>query len=217
VLQLERLNGVGCAAADHVELALERVGDHDVRAATDEDLADHRLLGPHGGRHRHGVVGRHIAPAENDLAFGTYGTLDFFLTGEARGVTPSAGRPCPRRSHRLAAAHALLGHLLAKERIRNLDQDPGAVAHQRVGTDRAPVIQVLQDQQALLDDRVTFLAPDMRYKTDATGVVLVGRVVKPLPFRYGRIHHARILTKQRCMVPGRALRRIPHKNRHETG
>jgi hypothetical protein len=197
VLEPERLNGVRRAAANDVELALEGVGDHDVRATADEDLADHRFSRPYRRRHRQGMVDRHVAPAENDLVLGAHGALDFFLTGEARGRFlgqedhPDTIVPGWRQ------LDSLLGHLLAEEGIRNLDQDPGTVAHQWIGTDRSAVIQVLQDQQALLDDRVTFLAPDVRYKTDATGIVLVGWVVKPLPFRYGGIHHARILTKQR--------------------
>jgi hypothetical protein len=97
-----------------------------------------------------------------------------------------------------------------KKVVGNLDQDAGTVAHQRVRTDGTPVIQVFQDQQALLDDRETLLAPDVRYKTDAAGVVLVGRVVKPLPFRYSRIHHARILIKPR-RLPGDRWSATPQK------
>ena len=51
-----------------------------------------------------------------------------------------------------AACTPCLRHLLAEELVRDLDQDAGAVAGQRVGADRAAVGQVLQDQQALLDD-----------------------------------------------------------------
>jgi hypothetical protein len=43
--------------------------------------------------------------------------------------------------------HALLGHLFAVQRIGQLDQDAGAVAHQLVGTHRAPVVQVFQNLQ----------------------------------------------------------------------
>jgi hypothetical protein len=46
-----------------------------------------------------------------------------------------------------AAGHALLGHFFAVQRVRNLDQDTGAVAHQRVGTHGAAVVDVLQDLQ----------------------------------------------------------------------
>ena len=52
-----------------------------------------------------------------------------------------------------------LPHLVAEERVGDLDQDAGAVAQQRVGADRAAVRQVLQDLQALLDDGVRFLRP----------------------------------------------------------
>jgi hypothetical protein len=68
-----------------------------------------------------------------------------------------------------------------KKLVGNLDQDAGTVAHQRVGANGTAVIEVLQDQQALLDDRVALLALDVGYKTDAAGVVLVGGVVKTLP------------------------------------
>ena len=49
VREIERLDGAGGGLADHVELALQRVGHDHVGAAADEDLADHRLLGAHGG------------------------------------------------------------------------------------------------------------------------------------------------------------------------
>jgi hypothetical protein len=39
------------------------------------------------------------------------------------------------------------------------------------------MVQVFQDLQTLLDNRVALLAFDVRDKTDAAGVVLVGRVV----------------------------------------
>jgi hypothetical protein len=43
--------------------------------------------------------------------------------------------------------HALLGHFFAVELIGNLDQDTGAVAHQRVGTHGAAMVDVLEDLQ----------------------------------------------------------------------
>ena len=45
---------------------------------------------------------------------------------------------------------ALRRHLGAVELVGNLDQDAGAVAHQLVGADRAAVVEVLEDLQALL-------------------------------------------------------------------
>ena len=43
--------------------------------------------------------------------------------------------------------------------------------------DRAAMGQVLQDQQAVLDDRVALLALDVRDEADAAGVMLVRRIV----------------------------------------
>ena len=47
------------------------------------------------------------------------------------------------------SVNALSGHFFAVQRIGQLDQDAGAVAHQLVGTDRAPVVQVFENLQAL--------------------------------------------------------------------
>jgi hypothetical protein len=42
------------------------------------------------------------------------------------------------------------------------------------------VIQVFQDQQALLDDGVAFIALDVSDESNATGVMFIGRVVQTL-------------------------------------
>jgi hypothetical protein len=210
VLQSQRLNGIGSATADDVQLALQGVGNHDVRTTPNEDLPDHRFARPYRRRHRQGMVDRHVAPAQHDLALGAHSTLDLFLTGKTRsGFFRQEDHPDTVVA-RLRQQNALFGHFLTEESVGNLDQDAGTVAHQRVRTDGTPVIQVLQDQQALLDDRETLRTPDVRYKTDAACVVLVGRVVKPLPFRYSRIHHARILIKPR-RLPGDRWSATPQK------
>jgi hypothetical protein len=137
------------------------------------------------------AIDRHVAPAEHDLAFGLDGALDLF--SQAWREAASCGRktmPTPY-SPAWRQFDALLGHFLAIELVRNLDQDAGTVALQRVGTNSAAVIQVLQDQQTLLDDVVTFLALEMGDKAHAAGVVLVGGVVQTLPLRYCRFHHTR--------------------------
>ena len=68
----------------------------------------------------------------------------------------------------------------AQERVGNLDQDAGAVALQRIGAGRAAMRQVLEDLQALRDDRVRLLALDVGDEAEAAGVVLVRRIVKSL-------------------------------------
>jgi hypothetical protein len=85
----------------------------------------------------------------------------------------------------------LLRHVLAVELVGDLDQDAGAVAHQRVGADRAAMIQVAQDQQALLDDVVALAALDVGDETHAAGIVFVGRVVQTLRVRLSHVLHSR--------------------------
>ncbi len=180
VLELERLDGVAGGLADHVQLPLQRVGGHDVAAAPDEYLADHRLRLLHRGRHRHGLVHGHVAPAQHDLAFQAHRAFQFLLAGQARGMLlrqedhADAVFACRRQ------VHALARHLFAVVLVGNLQQDARAVPHQRVGADRAPVVEVVQDAQALLDDLVALLALDVRHEADAARVVLVARVVQAL-------------------------------------
>src|SRR5439155_19625351 len=49
-----------------------------------------------------------------------------------------------------------------KKRIWKLNENPGAIALQRVRASGAPMGQVPQDLQTLIDDRMTLLALDMR-------------------------------------------------------
>jgi hypothetical protein len=55
-----------------------------------------------------------------------------------------------------------------------------AVAEEFVSAGSAAMIEVEQDLQTLLDDRVTSGALDMSDESDAARVVLVGRVVETL-------------------------------------
>ncbi len=200
VRELERLDRARGGLADHVELALERVGHDHVGAAADEDLAQHRLLGAHRRRHRHLGVDRHVAPAEHDLALGLDGALELLHAGQARRVLLGQEDHADavlagRRQH-----DALRGHLGAVELVRDLDQDAGAVAHQRVGADRAAVVEVLEDLQALLDDRVRLQALDVRDEADAAGVVLVGGRIEA-GARGVRHLERRRRPRRQCLLP----------------
>ncbi|MNL05170.1 hypothetical protein D3C87_1257530 [compost metagenome] len=185
VLELERLDGVAGGLADDVELTFQRVRGHDVAATANEDLADHRLGGAHRGGHRHVAVHRHVTPAQHDLAFQAHRALELLLAGQARGVFLRQ----EDHAHAVLAVrrqgHALLGHFLAVELVRDLDQDAGAVAHQLVGAHGAAMVEVLEDLQALRDDLVRLAALDVRNHADAAGVVLVGRVIEALRLRAG--------------------------------
>jgi hypothetical protein len=143
-------------------------------------IADHRLLGAHGGRHRHLTVNRHVAPAEQHLAFGAHRPLQLLLARQP-------GRVFLRQEDHADAVfagrrqlHAQRGHLGAVVIIRDLDQDAGAVAHQLVGAHRTAVVQVLQNLQALLNDRMRALTFDVRDKPHAAGIVLELRPVEAL-------------------------------------
>jgi len=182
VLELQRLNRVSGALANDVELALQRVGHRDARSSADEDLTDHglqllRRLGEVG------VVDWHVAPAEQQLALVLDRALDLVFAGEA---TRRIARQEDHADAILAQGrqrHAAPAHLLAQESVRHLDQQACAVRELRIPAHRAAVVQVLQDRQALVDDRVRFFALDVRDKTDAASVVLAGRVVEALPTR----------------------------------
>ena len=87
VAQPHRLDRVAGALADHVELALQRILVEIAHAAADEHLADYRLdfLCAFG---QAAVVGGHVAPAEQHLAFRQDRALDFLLARHPRGRFP---------------------------------------------------------------------------------------------------------------------------------
>ena len=178
VRELERLDGRRGRLADHVELALQRVRHDDVGAAADEDLAQHRLLGADGRRHRHLAVDRHVAPAQQHLALGLHRALQLLLAGKARGVLLGQEDHADAVLTGGRQLDALGRHLGPVELVRDLDEDARAVAHQLVGAHRAAVVEVLEDLQALLDDRVRPAALDVRHEADAAGIVLARGVVQ---------------------------------------
>ena len=70
--------------------------------------------------------------------------------------------------------------LLAKQPVGNLDQDPGAVAGQGIGPDRAAMADVAQELHPLPDDVVTRPVADVHDEPDAARIVLVRGVVESL-------------------------------------
>ena len=128
MLELQRLDLVARGLANHVKLALQRVGDHYVGATADEDLPDHRLAVLDQRRHRHVAIQRHISPAQHDLTLGAYGAFQLLLARQPRRVLAwqedhaDAILTLRRQSERT------LGKLLAIKRVRNLNQHAGAVA-----------------------------------------------------------------------------------------
>jgi hypothetical protein len=183
VLQLQRLDLVARGLADHVKLPLKRVRNHDVVAAADEDLPDHRFALAHARRHRHVTVHGHIAPPQHHLAFSANAALELLLARQARGVLARQKNHADPVFPGRRQLHALREQLLAVKGVRYLDQDAGAVAVQGVGTHRAAVVQVAQDQQRVVDKLVAAVSLDVDDKADAAGVVLVRGRVKPASLR----------------------------------
>ncbi len=182
VPQLQRLDRMTGALADHVELPLERVLVDVAPAAADEELPDHRLdfLRP---LRKPAVVGRNVAPAEQDLPFGGDRALDLLLAGHSR-------RRLLREEHHADAVlpdgrqrDAELAARAAQEGVRQLDQDARAVALQRIGAGRAPMREIFEDRQRVADDGVILATLDVRDEPETAGVVLIGRIVEPLPDR----------------------------------
>ena len=65
-----------------------------------------------------------------------------------------------------------------KNRSGICDEHAGAVADQRVGPDRAAMRQVLEHEEAVLDDLVRLDALHLGDEADAAGIVLVARIVE---------------------------------------
>ena len=70
------------------------------------------------------------------------------------------------------------GALLLEQRVRNLDQDAGAVAGVGFGTGGTAMLHALERLQAAIDDVVRGLPAQVREEPDATGIVFKRRVIQ---------------------------------------
>jgi hypothetical protein len=61
----------------------------------------------------------------------------------------------------------LLPRPIAQQRIRHLNEATGAVADQRVGPDRAAMVEIDQDLQTARNDVLRFSSLDVGDETDA--------------------------------------------------
>ena len=174
--QIDRLRD---RLAQDVEPAFEVVlALHGVIAA-DEYLHAGRL-GRLDGFAERGIVGRHIAPAEQHQPFLLYlfgdDALDHFA-------------PCRFFRHEQGAdgivagirqLEADLGGLALEEGVRNLDQDAGAVAGARIRADRAAMFEVAQDVDRVGDDLMRLHTLDVGDEADAAGILFQARIVQAL-------------------------------------
>ena len=165
--------------ADDEELALEGVARLRIVAPTDENLAHDRLRGGDRGAQDF-ARDRHRPPPGDPLAFLGRDTLDQRLIDGARlfGARQEDGaRRIVRLVRQLDAGLRRDG---AEEPVGLLQQYAGAVPGQRVRADRAPVVQVQQDLEALLDDAVGLAVLYIDDEADAAAVMLVAGVVESL-------------------------------------
>ena len=104
------------------------------------------------------------------------------LAGLALARHRAAGRPCRRRTRRGAGSvkPQLAAASLREKLVRNLHQDAGAVAGQRIASAGAAMGQVVEHLEALLHDVVRALALDVDDEADAARVVLVRGIVETL-------------------------------------
>ena len=148
-----------------------------LRPGPDEQLLEHRFGGDGRGA-QETVVGRHLPPPEHRLPFLPHDPLNQaanLLAGSLLARQEDKPRAVlPGRRQREAERQ----RRLPQKPIRHLDEDARSVPRVVLGAERATVQQVDEHPQPLFDDRVRTLAFDVRDEPDATGVVLVARIVQ---------------------------------------
>ena len=188
--------------ANHDQLALESVLIGAILAASDDRLLDygHRI---DNGRAQSVQGDGYIAPTDQLLAFfggkffelfGDICTGGLVLRHEAHGHTIFA---------RLRKLFALILRPLAQQRVRNLQENSGAITQQRVGSNCTAVINILQNLQRLRNDFVRSFTLNMRDKTDTAGVMFVFRVIQALGRwkSHSKIHSCQMPTLRRRSGP----------------
>jgi hypothetical protein len=134
-------------------------------------------------------IHRHVAPAEDLQA----------LVGDGLG-DDLLHQPEPFRVARheqvadavfalLRQPDAELGAFGREEAVRDLDQDAAAVAGLRIRPDRAAVVEVQEDLEALRDDLMGPAVLHVGDEADAAGILLARRIVQALGRRQGRVAH----------------------------
>ena len=161
-------------AADHEQLALERVLVAQPVGGGHEELADGGCAGARA-RSRGGERDRDLAPAYDPLALGDHGALEQRLElGAPLGVGGQEAH-----GHAVAPGGGQVGiEHAAVELVGHLEEDPGAVAGLRVRSGRTAVEEVLDRRDPVPQDLVARGPVQARDEGDAAGVVLVARVVE---------------------------------------
>ena len=216
------IDAAGNHLAQEIEPGLVFLVIGNVSRAADEDLAMERLGRDDVGRLRQRrIVDRHVAEPEQRQPLGLrrFGD-DLFDMGAQRRIL----RHEPVSDTVLAGRRqfdAVGCHFLAEKLVGKLHQHAGAVADQRIGTDRAAMRQVFEHGKAVLDDLMRLHALHVDDEADATGVMLVARIVETLGSKTGsanvgsaNVGSRRIFDGSRFRLRGLAVRRRERQFRH---
>ncbi len=172
--QVDRLRN---RLANDVKPAFEVIFAFYMRATADEHLHVGRLRRLDGFAER-GIVGRHIAPAQQRQLFGLDLVGDDALDDFAPGLFPRHEKRADRVVAGLRQRKAEVLRLAREEGVRNLHQDAGAVAGARIGADSAAMFEIAENADRVGDDLMRFLALDIGDEADAAGILLQRQVVK---------------------------------------
>ncbi len=162
------------ALAHDVDPALQGLVSQAV--AGQEHLAERRLYRS-GGRADHRIVDRHLTPTEHPQTLAHRDLLHRVGTfvgavvvrrqeSDTRGVGPFGGQG--------------EAHDLAQEAIRDLNEDPGAVARVDFAARRPPMLEGAESVDTTSHDPVAPQPLHVHHEAHATGVVFEGRVVEAL-------------------------------------
>ena len=172
-------DGILDALADDIKLALEGGFIRQRRSPADKDLPENRLGGARRGGGR-GVVRGHIAPAQRRLSFLAHNRLKYPLAFFSLHFVAWQKHQARAVITRLRQQNIQLAAFAFEKTVRNLQQDTGAITGIDLAAAGAAMLQVLEDGQGLADDGVRLAPMHVDHKTDAAGIVFVGRFVQAL-------------------------------------
>ena len=189
VATAQRIDCVRHALAGDEQAALELVLVLHVRAIADEHLTHERLNSLHGIA-KIGAVDRRIAPANQTQAFFREHTLDDLLGLDAGARIARHEELTDAISLRRRQAEAQLCAFFNEEAMGNLHQNAASIPQLGVCADRAAMIEVEQNLQALLHDLMRLAVLDVGDEADAASVMAQRGVKQAAGGREGRVDNA---------------------------
>src|SRR6185312_5171875 len=180
-------------------------------ATPDEYLADEGLAGA-GGLAEGGVVHRHRAPAEDDLPFGLDDVLEHLdEPPPPRRVAGKEDEPARILSGSGEREEAVFLRDALEVGVWHLDEDACSVAGIGLAAAGAPVIEVAQHLDRLLENAMRHAPFDVDDEAHTAGLVLEPRVVEPLLSR-GKVRGTALPSRGH---PGAARRGTPALMSHD--